>query len=67
MKDFTIQAQIPTHSNTDIIASISDSLMQGSRLALEPIYDKDFFIDSLLINRPNYVVATRSFWLDIKI
>ena len=43
MKDFTIQAQIPTHSNTDIIASISDSLMQGSRLALEPIYDKDFF------------------------
>ena len=64
MKEFTIQAQIPTHSNTDIIASISDSLMQGSRLALEPIYDKDFFIDSLLINRPNYVVATRSFWLN---
>ena len=64
MKEFTIQAQIPTHSNTDIIASISDSLMQGSKLALEPIYDKDFFIDSLLINKPNYVVATRSFWLN---
>ena len=64
MKEFTIQAQIPTHSNTDIISSISDSLMQGSKLALEPIYDKDFFIDSLLINKPNYVVATRSFWIN---
>lgn len=64
MKNFTIQAQIPTHSNTDIISSISDSLMQGSRLALEPIYDKDFFIDSLLINEPTYCVATRSFWIN---
>lgn len=64
MKHFTIQAQIPTHSNTDIISSISDSLMQGSKLALEPIYDKDFFIDSLLINEPTYVVATRSFWIN---
>ena len=63
MKNFTIQAQIPTHSNTDIISSISDSLMQGSKLALEPIYDKDFFIDSLFINEPTYVVATRSFWI----
>ncbi len=64
MKNFTIEAQIPTHSNTDIISSISDSLMQGSKLALEPIYDKDFFIDSLLINKPTYVVATRSFWIN---
>lgn len=64
MKKFTIQAHIPTHSNTDIISSISDSLMQGSKLALEPIYDKDFFLDSLIINKPNYVVATRSFWIE---
>lgn len=64
MKNFTIQALIPTFSNTDIISSISDSLMQGAKVALEPIYDKDFFIDSLEINKPNYVVATKSFWLE---
>ena len=64
LKDFTMQAHIPTHSNTDIIASISDALMQGSRLALEPVYDKDFFIYTLLINKPSYIVATRSFWID---
>lgn len=64
MKNFTVQALIPTFSNTDIISSISDSLMQGAKVALEPIYDKDFFIDSLEINKPNYVVATKSFWLE---
>ena len=63
MKKFTIQAHIPTHSNTDIICSISDTLMQGAKLALEPIYSKDFFLDSLLINKPNYVVGTRSHWI----
>lgn len=63
MKNFTIQAHIPTFSNTDIICSISDSLMQGSKLALEPIYDKDFFIDTLLINKPTYIVASRCYWL----
>lgn len=64
MKDFMIQAHIPTHSNTDIIASISDSLMQGSTLALEPIYDEKFFPYTLMINKPNFVVATREFWVN---
>ena len=64
LKNFTMQAHIPTHSNTDLIASISDALMQGSRLALEPVYDKDFFIYTLMINKPDYIVATRSFWID---
>lgn len=64
MKKFTVQAHIPTHSNTEIISGISSALMQGSRIALEPIYDKDFFIDTLEINKPTYCLATRSFWVD---
>ena len=63
MKEFVIMAQIPTQSNTDIISSISDALMQGATVALEPVYDKKFYIYSLIINRPDYVVATRSFWI----
>lgn len=63
MKKFTIQAHIPTHSNTDIISSISDTLMQGATLALEPIYNEDFFLNSLLINKPTYLVATTSHWI----
>ena len=64
MKHFTIQAQIPPHSNTQIISGISSTLMQGSKIALEPIYDKDFFIDALKINNPTYCLATRSFWVN---
>lgn len=59
----TVLAHIPTHSNTNLMSSISDTLMQGGIVALEPIYDKDYFIYSLLINKPNLAVATRSFWL----
>ena len=63
MKKFRIQAHIPTYSNTNLVSSISDALMQGSVLCLEPVYDKNFFANSLLINKPNYIVATTSFWV----
>ena len=62
-KSFISLAHIPTYSNTNLVSSISDSLMQGAKLALEPCYDKDFFIKSLLIYKPNYVAATKSFWI----
>ena len=62
MKDVRMLAHIPTYSNTDVITSISNSLSQGCSVALEPIYDRDFFNTSLVINRPNAVAATRSFW-----
>lgn len=65
MKNFVVEAIIPTHSNTDIICGISDSLMQGSKLALEPIYDKDFLIESLNFYGTNYVTATTSFWTNL--
>lgn len=64
MKDLVIQIHIPTHSNTDIIAGISDGLMQGSVLALEPTYLTDFFPYTLEINKPNFIVASRGFWIN---
>lgn len=56
-------AIIPPHSNTDLISSISDTLMQGAVLAMEPVYNENFFLDALLINKPSFVSATRSFWI----
>ena len=63
-KAFTSLAHIPTYSNTNLVSCISDSLMQGAKLALEPIYNKDNFINSILIYKPHYVAATKSFWID---
>lgn len=63
MKDMIGLAHIPPHSNTDLITSISDTLSQGCTVAMEPIYQKEFFARSLEINQPDYVPATRSFWI----
>ena len=63
MRNIVGLAHIPPHSNTDLITSISDVLSQTCTVALEPIYDKDFFAYSLLINRPSFAPATRSFWI----
>lgn len=64
MSKLTVHAILPTYSNTDLISCYSDSLMQGSTLALEPISDIDFFLDSLILNESNYVVATTSYWIN---
>lgn len=65
MKNLKVLAQIPSHSNTNIQSCITDSLIQGSTVCLEPIYDKDFFMYSLMINKPNFPCATRSFWVHL--
>ena len=62
-KNFTSLAHIPTYSNTDLVSSISDSLMQGAKLGMEPVYGKDSFINSLIIYKPHFVAATKSFWV----
>ena len=63
MSKLTVHAHLPTYSNTDLISCYSDSLMQGSALALEPISDCDFFLDSLILNKSNYVVASTTYWI----
>lgn len=62
-KKFRGMALIPPHSNTDLISCISDTLMQGAVLSLEPVYNERFFLNSILINKPCFVIATRSFWI----
>ena len=63
MKNLRMLAHIPTHSNTNIMSCITDPLMQGSEIAVEPIYTPDHFVYSLLINKPSFVTATRSFFV----
>lgn len=63
MRNMRGLAHIPTHSNTSIASSISDTLCQKCTVAFEPIYDPNFFAYSLMINEPGFAQATRSFWL----
>lgn len=63
LRPYTFLALIPTYSNSNFMSIISDSLMQGSKLAFEPNYDPNHFLDSLIIHNPHYVAATKSFWV----
>lgn len=60
MHGLRVLAMIPTHSNTNIMSNITDTLIQGSCVAPEPIGNPKFLLNSLLINKPNFVTATRS-------
>lgn len=58
-------AHIHPESNTDIITCISDNLMQGWSVALEPEYDEKKALDYIIINKPNYLNITTSFMLEV--
>ena len=58
-------AHIHPESNTDIISCISDNLMQGWSVALEPEYDKNKALDYIILNKPNYLNITTSFMLEV--
>lgn len=58
-------ANIPTHSNTNLCVCISDVLSQSGTVCLEPIYHKDFLINSVIINKPNFLPMTKCFGLEL--
>lgn len=62
MRNMTILGHIPTYTHMELSCAISDTLYEKCTLALEPYYDRDFFIYSLLINKPNFVPASTGFW-----
>ena len=64
MKDLRCLAHIPPESNTDLIACISDNLMQGWSVGLEPEYDHKKCLDYVFINKPNYLNMTTSFFIE---
>lgn len=62
--NFRCMSHIHTDTATTIISVISNALMQQWSLALEPEYGRDIFLDYLFLNKPNYVCATTSFFLE---
>ena len=60
MHGLRVLAMIPTQSNTNLMSNITDTLIQGSCVIPEPINNPDFLLNSFLINKPNFVTATRS-------
>lgn len=55
--------EVGPHADTTLLTGVSDTLMQGGTVALDPIIDENYFLYSLKINNPSLIVATRTFWL----
>lgn len=62
MNNLTVLAHIPTYTHMELSCAISDTFYERCTLAMEPFYSKDFFMYSLLINKPNFVPASVGFW-----
>lgn len=62
MRNMTVLGHIPTYTHMELSCAISDTLYEKCTLALEPFYDREYFIYSILINKPNFVPASTGFW-----
>lgn len=62
MHNMREMAHIPTYTHVSLTASFSDVFFQHCTVAVEPIYLKEAFPFTLLINEPNYVNASPGFW-----
>ncbi len=60
LKGLRGMAHIHTDSNTNVITCISDNLMQLWSVGLEPEYSKETALDTIFINKPNYLNMTLS-------
>ena len=53
-----------TDTNTNLITMISDSFFTRWSVAPEPVFDRELFMECLLLNKPNFVLGTTGFWLE---
>lgn len=53
----------PTNADTVLLTGVSDTMMQGGIVALDPIADEHYFPYALILNKAGLAVATRSYWI----
>lgn len=63
MENIISLAMIPTFANTELTSNITDVLSQHCTVALEPIYNQNFFAYSLQINKSNFSCGSVGFWM----
>lgn len=64
MKNKRMLALVRTMSDTDFMSAVSDVFMQSGNVALEPVNDKDFILETILINKPTVFLTSRSVWIE---
>lgn len=62
MKNLVTKFNIPVYSHTNL-SNVTDTLFCNCTYATEPFNEIEFFMKSLLINKPNYCQSTIGHWL----
>lgn len=65
MKDLVVMAHLPSYTQTILTTAYTDPLYLGCTVALEPFFDEKSFPYALIINKPNYVVETPGYFLQL--
>ena len=64
MKNLTTQFEVPVYSHTNL-SNVTDTLYCNCTYVSEPFNENEFFLKSLLINKPNYCQSPLGRWVDL--
>lgn len=65
MKNLKVLSHIPTYVHAALTTCYSDPFFEKCSVIMEPVYDKDYFPYSVIMNKPNYVCAGTGFWSNL--
>ena len=65
LKNSVTYSIIPSQSNSYVASVLSDTLMEGACVALDPITSNEYFIYGIKINKPFMAIASTSSWLNV--
>lgn len=63
MKNLATYSNVPIYSNSYVASSLSDNLIQGGIVVLDPVDDPVYFSIALKMHQSNINIATTSTWL----
>jgi len=64
MSETRTYAAIGTQADTILMTGVSDTLMEGGIVVLDPVVDSRYFLYSMMFYKAGLVIATRSSWLE---
>lgn len=64
LSKFNTYSNIPAYSNTYILSSISDNMILGGKIMLDPIDNPEYFLIGAKIHKGNMNVATATTWIN---